>query len=96
VRIKARFCVDPACVGIHDDAAPEVRFEVTCAFYPGKRTSLTLAIECIPNVIAETEAPPACSIVNEAVSTIPRCSVAGCREGVTTNFCAGDKHFCEE
>ena len=61
MRIKARFCVDPACVGIHDDAAPEVRFEVTRAFYPGKRPSLTLAIECIPHVIAETEAPPACS-----------------------------------
>lgn len=96
VRIKVRFCTDPSCVGIHDDVAPEVRFEIERAFYLGKRTSLTLPIECIPNVPAETDPPPACATANEAVSTIPRCSVAGCREGVTTNYCANDRHFCEE
>jgi hypothetical protein len=96
VRIKVRFCTDPSCVGIHDDVAPEVRFEIERAFYLGKRTSLTLPVECIPNVATETDPPPTCAVKNEAVSTIPRCSVAGCREGVTTNYCASDKHFCEE
>jgi hypothetical protein len=96
VRIKARFCADPNCVGIHDDIAPEVRFEIERAFYLGKRTSLTLTVDCIPNVATETDPPPTCAIGNEAVSTIPKCSVAGCREGVTTNYCANSKHFCEE
>ncbi|MEO5730192.1 MAG: hypothetical protein ABI134_21630 [Byssovorax sp.] len=96
VRIKVRFCTDPSCVGIHDDTAPEVRFEIERAFYLGKRTSLTLAAECIPNVATETDPPPVCAARNESVSTIPKCSVAGCREGVTTNYCASDKHFCEE
>jgi hypothetical protein len=96
VRIKVRFCADPDCVGIHDDIAPEVRIEITRAFYLGKRTSLTATIDCIPNVASETDPPPTCPIGNEAVTTIPKCSVAGCREGVTTNYCAGDKHFCEE
>lgn len=96
VRIKVRFCTDPSCVGIHDDIAPEVRFEIERAFYLGKRTSLTLPVECIPNVATETDPPPACALENEAVSTIPRCSVAGCREGVTTNYCASSRHFCEE
>ena len=96
VRIKVRFCTDPSCVGIHDDVAPEVRFEIERAFYLGKRTSLTLTVACIPNVAAETDPPPTCATKNEEVLTTPRCSVAGCREGVTTNYCANDKHFCEE
>jgi hypothetical protein len=96
VRIKVRFCTDPSCAGIHDDVAPEVRFEIERAFYLGKRTSLTLTVDCIPNVASETDPPPICATKNEAVSTIPKCSVAGCREGVTTNYCASDKHFCEE
>ena len=96
VRIKVRFCTDPSCVGIHDDTAPEVRFEIERAFYLGKRTSLTLTAECIPNVATQTDPPPICATKNEAVSTIPQCSVAGCREGVTTNYCASSRHFCEE
>jgi hypothetical protein len=96
IRVKIRFCVDPSCAGIHDDTAPEVRYEIERAFYLGKRTSLALTITCIPNVAMETDTYPTCPTMNDAVTEIPKCSVAGCRDGVTTSYCDGDKHFCEE
>jgi hypothetical protein len=95
VRVKVRFCRDPSCVGIDDDSAPEVRYEIERAFYLGERTSLALTIDCIPNVVGLTDAPPACAIASDAVVNVPKCEVAGCRNGVTSSYCSGGKHFCE-
>jgi len=94
VRVKVRFCRDPNCVGINDDHAPEVRYEIERAFYLGKRTSLSLSVDCIPNV--PTEMDPMCAIMDQSVVTVSKCSVAGCREGVTSNYCTGNVHFCEQ
>ena len=96
VRVKVRFCLDASCAAVGDDRAPEVRFEIDRAFYLGERTSLTLAVACIPNVAGETDAAPACATKDRAVTAVSKCSVAGCREGVTRSYCAGDKHFCEK
>lgn len=95
VRVKVRFCRDASCVGIDDDSAPEVRYEIERAFYLGERTSLSLTIDCIPNVTGLTDAPPACAIASDTVVSVPKCDVAGCRNGVTSSYCAGGKHFCE-
>jgi hypothetical protein len=96
VRVKVRFCRDATCTAVGDDHAPEVRFEIERAFYLGERTSLTLPIACIPNVAGQTDAPPSCPTTNKSVATVAKCSVAGCREGVTRNYCASGKHFCEK
>ena len=96
IRVKIRFCVDPSCAGINDDKAPELRYEIERAFYLGKRTSLAITVACIPNVPTETDAPPACDLMDNATKPIGKCEVGGCREGVTTSYCAGGKHFCED
>ena len=96
VRVKARFCRDASCAGVGDDRAPELRFEIERAFYLGERTSLTIAMDCIPNVDGETPAPPACATKDRSVTKVAKCAVAGCREGVTRSYCADGKHFCEK
>lgn len=96
VRIKVRFCEDPSCAAINDDRAPEVRYQIERAFYLGERTSLSLTVDCIPNVMGETDPPPACALAQDDEIDVPKCQVAGCREGVTSNYCVGGKHFCEQ
>jgi hypothetical protein len=95
VRIKVRFCHDPSCAAIDDDHAPEVRYQIERAFYLGQRTSLTLTVDCIPNVAGQTDAPPSCAVAQAQEVDVPKCQVAGCREGVTSNYCVNGEHFCE-
>ncbi len=94
VRVKVRFCADPGCAALGDDAAPEVRLQIDRAFYAGKRTSYTWSIACIPNVAGQTDTP-ACATPQRAETDVTKCEVAGCRTGVTRSYCVGDQHFCE-
>jgi hypothetical protein len=97
VRVKVRFCRDPSCAAVGDDNAPEVRFQIERAFYLGERTSATIGVDCIPYVLGETDGQIGnCATKNRSLVTVAKCAVAGCREGVTTNYCAGGKHFCEK
>ena len=97
VRVKVRFCRDASCAAVGDDNAPEVRFQIERAFYLGERTSLSLAVECIPYVLGETDGQIGnCATNDKSQVNVAKCAVAGCREGVTTNYCASGKHFCEK
>jgi hypothetical protein len=95
VRVKVRFCRDPACSALGDDTAPEVRLQIDRAFYAGKRTSYTWSIACVPNVAGQTDTPT-CAIPQRAETDVTKCEVGGCRTGVTHSYCVGDKHFCEQ
>lgn len=95
IRVKVRFCKDPSCSKLGDDVAPEVWLQVDRAFYIGERTSYTWNIACIPNVKGQTDPPPVCALTQRSQTTVPKCKVAGCRSGVTSEYCSGGKHFCE-
>ena len=95
VLAKIRFCRDPNCIALGDDAAPEVRLRIERAFYVGKRTSYTWSIPCVPNVSGQTGAPPVCAVPNDAVTEVPKCKVAGCVGGAPREYCIGGQHYCE-
>lgn len=95
VRVKVRFCVDPNCTAIGDDQAPEVRLQIDRAFYVGQRTSYAWSIACVPNVPGQNDGAPACSVSQRSIVDVSKCQVQGCRTGVTSSYCVGDKHFCE-
>lgn len=82
--VRARFCSTPRCDGLGDDAAGERRLVVEEPFYSLQRTR------------AEWVIPTVEATVNETPDTIERCSVMGCRPGVTVSYCRSDgTHFCE-
>lgn len=93
IRVKVKFCKSPQCSALNDDNAPQVRLQLDRAFYVGQRTSYTWKVACLPNVVGQTDPPPVCDAPQ--TTTVPKCKVAGCRSGVTTEYCAGGKHFCE-
>ena len=95
LRVKARFCKDASCTALGDDGAPEARLQLARAFYVGQRTSYTWTIACVPNVAGQTDATTTCEVAQRAETDVPKCKVAGCRSGVTSEYCAGGKHFCE-
>jgi len=95
ILVKARFCKDASCTALGDDVAPQVWLRIDRAFYIGQRTSFTWKIGCVPNVVGQTDPPPTCDVAQESLTTVPKCKVAGCRSGVTSEYCAGGKHFCE-
>ncbi len=83
--VRVRFCETPACTGLGDDYAPEMRYRIERAFYRGRRTRVTIAIASVPT------APP-----GEA-EVIEKCDVEGCTSGSTLSYCFIDgRHFCEE
>lgn len=82
--IRARFCSTPRCDGLGDDAAGERRLVVEEPFYSLQRTRT----EWVISMVEET--------VNETPDVVERCSVMGCRPGVTVSYCRSDgTHFCE-
>lgn len=95
IEVKVRFCKDASCTALGDDVAPEVRMHLERAFYIGERTSYTWSIACMPNVPGQTDPPPVCDTKQRAQNDVPKCKVAGCRSGVTSEYCSGGKHFCE-
>lgn len=92
VEAKVTFCGDQTCTAKGDDRAPEVRLRIERAFYEGKRTSYAWKIACIPTA----DKPDSCQEKDRTVREVTRCEVAGCRDGISTSYCVGDRHFCEE
>lgn len=93
IRVKVKFCKGAQCELLNDDVAPQVWLQIDRAFYVGQRTGYTWKIACIPNVKGQTDPPPVCDAPQQ--TTVPKCKVAGCRSGVTSEYCSGGKHFCE-
>lgn len=93
LRVKLKFCKSPQCTELADDVAPQLRLQLDRAFYIGERTSYTWSVACVPNVKGQTDPPPVCEAQKQL--TVPKCKVAGCRSGITSEYCAGGKHFCE-
>jgi hypothetical protein len=93
IRVKVKFCRGALCELLNDDVAPQAWLHLDRAFYVGERTSYTWKIPCIPNVKGQTDPPPACDAPPR--TTVPKCKVAGCRSGVTSEYCSGGRHFCE-
>jgi hypothetical protein len=91
VEAKVNFCGNPSCTATGDDTAPELRLKVVRAFYEGERTSFTWTIACIPS----SDPKGTCAEKNLAIKQVEKCEVAGCRAGTSSNYCVGDKHFCE-
>ncbi len=90
VEVKVTFCKGASCTAPGDDRAPEARLLLERAFYEGKRTSFRWVVPCVPAGKGAT-----CSVVDRDVRVVPKCEVAGCREGSVTSYCVGDRHFCE-
>ena len=81
---RARFCSTARCEGFGDDTAGEHRLVVEEPFYSLRRTT------------AEWVLPGVATTVQEVPDRIDRCSVQGCRDGITSSYCrADDTHFCE-
>jgi hypothetical protein len=91
VAAKVTFCGNAACTASGDDRAPEVRLLIERAFYEGSRTTYTWTIGCVPSV----DPARACAEEDRAVKTAKKCEIGGCREGTSSSYCVGDKHFCE-
>ena len=90
VEAKVTFCANDTCTASGDDRAPEVRLRIERAFYEGERTSYTWTVACIPSSTAG-----ACAIADRTIEPVTKCQIAGCRAGTSSNYCVGDKHFCE-
>lgn len=83
LRVRVRFCEDPACAGAADAMAPEARIEVERALYTGAYTQGRACIDALPMTLEEP-------------IRIERCDVR-CREGDAIMHCRADgTHFCEE
>ena len=85
VLVRVTFCSAPRCDGFGDDRAPERRLRIEHPFYELKRTRARWTIDAVPMA---TPADP---------DVIERCSVEGCRDGTTRDFCrrSDGTHFCE-
>lgn len=85
VLVRVTFCSSPRCDGFGDDRAPERRLRIEHPFYELKRTRAVWTIDAVP-----TDTPPDPDVIE-------RCSVEGCREGTTRDFCrrSDGTHFCE-
>ncbi len=84
VRVRATFCSAPRCDGFGDDRAAESRLEIEHPFYSLSRTNVMWRIETVP------------AMTDPAPVFVERCSVAGCRDGTTSDHCRMDgTHFCE-
>jgi len=84
LRIRIRFCGDPACAAPADAAAPEVDVEVERAFYTGAYTQGRVCVDELPT---GPPGPP---------ERIERCDVR-CRQGDAVSQCRADgTHFCED
>lgn len=82
--VRAQFCSTPRCDGLGDDTAGERRLIVEEPFYSLQRTRTEWVIPMVEDT------------VNETPDVIDRCSVMGCRPGVTVSYCRSDgTHFCE-
>ena len=83
--VRVSFCASPRCDGFGDDFAPERRLRIEHPFYETRRTRASWVIAEVPSETVETP------------DVIDRCSVEGCREGTTRNFCrlSDGSHFCE-
>ena len=82
--VRTRFCSTPRCDGLGDDTAGERRLVVEEPFYSLQRTRAEWVIPMVEDT------------VNETADTVERCSVMGCRPGVTVSYCRSDgTHFCE-
>ncbi len=83
LRVRVRFCADPACTGPTDAGAPEHDVEIERAFYLGRYTQARVCIDEAPSVTSPT------------AEVIERCDVR-CREGTAAMYCRLDgTHFCE-
>ncbi len=91
VEVKVSFCGNASCTATGDDRALEARLHVARAFYEGQRTSYTWTIGCLPAAAPQTP----CTETDRAIKEVTKCEVAGCREGTSSSYCVGDKHFCE-
>lgn len=83
LRVRIRFCEDPACGAAADAAAPETRVEIERAFYTGRYTQGRVCVDAVP------PGPGGVPV------RIERCAVR-CREGDAAMYCRADgTHFCE-
>ncbi len=89
VEAKVSFCENPTCTASGDDRAPEVWLKIERAFYEGERTAYTWTIACIPSSTG------GCAVPDSKLIEVTKCEVSGCRSGTSSNYCVGDKHFCE-
>jgi len=87
ISVKVAFCKQADCLAPTDSSAPFAGLKIERAFYIGKRTSFAWKLDCIPGSTGCTAQP---------TTDVPKCGVAGCRAGVTSSYCAGGKHYCEE
>jgi len=83
LRVRIRFCEDPACAAAADASSPETRVELERAFYTGRYTQGRVCVDAVPPVP-----------VGEPIR-IERCEVR-CRKGDAVMHCRADgTHFCE-
>ncbi len=84
LRVRVRFCEDPACASAGDVVAPETRVEIERAFYQGRYTQGRVCVDAVPT--ASSPEP----------LVIERCDVR-CRDGEAASQCRADgSHFCED